>query len=221
MESSTLNLCGSCLYVRRLRAENQGPKLKNSSHTVPFVSLGCHFCCYCESTGSTICFWLHTQEEAHSAHARDLQVLMPKYDCLRYDLISNVTEIASFNYAGSHIRVFRGQVEGLNTTFLEPDNGMFWVGCVYGRNDDAHRFNFFCGAALEYLKHHAPHKTDVVHCHDWPTAPVAFGDVGGSKYAACHHCFHWNTKLSAEVGFTRACCMHHQQQLVPMPVMFL
>lgn len=106
---------------------------------------------------------------------------MPKYDCLRYDLIQNVNEIASFNYNGTHIRVFRGQVEGLNTTFLEPDNGMFWVGCVYGRNDDAHRFNFFCGAALEYLKHHAPAKTDVVHCHDWPTAPVAFGDVGNSR----------------------------------------
>jgi starch synthase len=106
---------------------------------------------------------------------------MPKYDCLRYDLIQHIQEIASFNYANSHIRVFRGQVEELNTTFLEPENGMFWVGCVYGRNDDAHRFNFFCGAALEYLKHHAPHKTDVVHCHDWPTAPVAFGDVGGSK----------------------------------------
>ena len=110
-----------------------------------------------------------------------MQVLMPKYDCLRYDMIHNVVEIASYNYAGSHIRVFRGQVEGLNTIFLEPDNGMFWVGCVYGRNDDAHRFNFFCGAALEYLKHHAPHKTDVVHCHDWPTAPVAFGNVGDSR----------------------------------------
>jgi starch synthase len=44
------------------------------------------------------------------------------------------------------------QVEGLPTTFLEPENGHFWRGCIYGRNDDHVRFGYFCGAALEYLK---------------------------------------------------------------------
>ena len=27
----------------------------------------------------------------------------------------------------------------------------FWVGCVYGRANDAERFGFFCHAALEFL----------------------------------------------------------------------
>ena len=36
--------------------------------------------------------------------------------------------------------------------FLEPQNGIFWVGCVYGRNDDAGRFAWFCGAAAEYIR---------------------------------------------------------------------
>jgi hypothetical protein len=40
----------------------------------------------------------------------------------------------------------------LRTTFLEPQNGFFWVGCVYGRNDDAARFAWFCGAAAEFLR---------------------------------------------------------------------
>ena len=40
----------------------------------------------------------------------------------------------------------------LRTTFLEPQNGSFWVGCVYGRNDDAARFAWFCGAAAEFLR---------------------------------------------------------------------
>jgi hypothetical protein len=44
------------------------------------------------------------------------------------------------------------QVEGLPTTFLEPENGHFWRGCIYGRGDDHIRFGYFCGAALEYLK---------------------------------------------------------------------
>jgi hypothetical protein len=119
-----------------------------------------------------------------------IQVIMPKYDCLKYDLVQDLGEVASFNWDNCNIRVFRGKVEGLETTFLEPNNGYFWVGCVYGRNDDAHRFGFFCGAALEYLKHHAPQAADIVHCHDWPTAPVAFGDVGTARcvslWIACH-----------------------------------
>jgi starch synthase len=135
-----------------------------------------------------------------------VQVIMPKYDCLRYDLVSNIREMASFHWSGAHIRVFRGLVEGLATTFLEPDNGMFWVGCVYGRNDDAHRFNFFCGAALEYLKHHAPAKTDIVHCHDWPTAPVAFGDIGNSRCAdtplAPRHACHAASSMQRVAGAT-------------------
>jgi hypothetical protein len=32
--------------------------------------------------------------------------------------------------------VWHGTVEGLDTTFLEPENGHFWRGCIYGRNDD-------------------------------------------------------------------------------------
>lgn len=40
----------------------------------------------------------------------------------------------------------------LETIFLEPQNGIFWVGCVYGRNDDASRFGWFCGAAAEYIR---------------------------------------------------------------------
>lgn len=40
----------------------------------------------------------------------------------------------------------------LETILLEPQNGIFWVGCVYGRNDDASRFAWFCGAAAEYLR---------------------------------------------------------------------
>lgn len=108
---------------------------------------------------------------------------MPKYDCLKYESISDISERGSFNWAGTHIRIFRGYVEGLAVTFIEPDNGYFSVGCVYGRNDDAHRFKFFCEAALEYLRNHAGGEPDIVHCHDWPTAPVAFGNTGKARCA--------------------------------------
>ena len=112
-----------------------------------------------------------------------MQVIVPKFDCIDYGQVHYIQDVKSFEWGGCHIRVSRGIVEDLPTTFLEPENGFFWVGCVYGRNDDAHRFGFFCGAALEYLKGHAQQRPDIIHCHDWPTAPAIFGDTGGSKCA--------------------------------------
>jgi starch synthase len=53
---------------------------------------------------------------------------MPQVDGLYQD--------GGFNWGGTFIRVWRGMVEGLATTFLEPENGHFWRGCIYGRNDD-------------------------------------------------------------------------------------
>ncbi len=61
-----------------------------------------------------------------------------------------------FFFSNVQVKVWQGEVEGLATVFLEPNNGSFWVGCIYGRADDARRFGFFCGAALEYLRHHSP-----------------------------------------------------------------
>ena len=69
--------------------------------------------------------------------------------------VQELSQLGDFFWNNTQVKVWQGQVEGLRTTFLEPCNGMFWVGCVYGRNDDANRFNFFCNAALEYLRHHA------------------------------------------------------------------
>ena len=69
--------------------------------------------------------------------------------------VQDLRQSGDFFWNNTQVKVWQGRVEGLRTTFLEPCNGMFWVGCVYGRNDDANRFNFFCNAALEYLRHHA------------------------------------------------------------------
>lgn len=85
-------------------------------------------------------------------------------------------------------------MEGLEVTFLEPDNGMFWVGCIYGRKDDYDRFAFFCGAALEYMKIFNIN-SDVIHCHDWQTAAVAFGDRARSKCVFTIHNLNYGADL--------------------------
>jgi starch synthase len=68
----------------------------------------------------------------------------------------------------------------LQVVFIEPDNGFFWVGCVYGRNDDAARFAFFNGVAQEYIARSGLNP-DIVHCHDWQTAPAVFNGGAGKK----------------------------------------
>ncbi|KAL3139315.1 hypothetical protein ABBQ38_003653 [Trebouxia sp. C0009 RCD-2024] len=144
------------------------------------------------------------QEEGHK-----VEVILPKYDCIQYDEVQELTQSGDFFWNNSQVKVWQGRVEGLKTTFLEPCNGMFWVGCVYGRNDDANRFNFFCNAALEYLRHHSSgSRPDIIHCHDWPTAPVCYGDKGPSKSVFTIHNLNFGADLigramqAAQVGTT-------------------
>lgn len=68
--------------------------------------------------------------------------------------IKHLKQEREFSFSGTQIKVWRGEVEELDTIFLEPCNGTVWAGCIYGRNDDASRFGFFCSAVAEYLKHH-------------------------------------------------------------------
>jgi starch synthase len=110
------------------------------------------------------------QEEGHA-----VEVVLPKYDVIDYGQVKSLVQEGSFGWNNTQVRVWKGEVEGLKTTFLEPESGQFWVGCIYGRNDDAARFAFFCGAALEYLKQRGV-KADILHCHDWQSAPAVYGD---------------------------------------------
>ncbi|XP_066349467.1 starch synthase 3, chloroplastic/amyloplastic-like [Miscanthus floridulus] len=101
-----------------------------------------------------------------------VEVILPKYDCLNLSSVKDLHYQQSFTWGGTEIKVWFGKVEDLPVYFLEPQNGMFWVGCVYGRNDES-RFGFFCHSALEFLlqKGSSP---DIIHCHDWSSAPVAW-----------------------------------------------
>lgn len=102
-----------------------------------------------------------------------VDIIMPKYDCMNLSNVKDFHHSRNFSWGGTEIKVWFGRVEGLSVYFLEPQNGMFWVGCIYGRNNDADRFGFFCHAALEYLLQTGSHP-DILHCHDWSSAPVAW-----------------------------------------------
>lgn len=101
-----------------------------------------------------------------------VDIIFPKYDCMNLSNVKDFHFRQSFFWGGTEIKVWYGNVEGLSVYFLEPQNGMFWVGCIYGRND-GDRFGFFCHAALEFLLQTGVHP-DILHCHDWSSAPVAW-----------------------------------------------
>uniref|UniRef100_A0A0C9RME5 starch synthase n=1 Tax=Wollemia nobilis TaxID=56998 RepID=A0A0C9RME5_9CONI len=102
----------------------------------------------------------------------NVEIICPKYDCLNHSHVRDLQFRQEFSWEGAQIKVWHGKVEGLSVYFIEPNNGMFWVGCIYGRKDDGQRFGFFCNAALEFLRQSGSHP-DIIHCHDWSSAPVA------------------------------------------------
>ncbi|GER44929.1 starch synthase [Striga asiatica] len=103
----------------------------------------------------------------------NVDVILPKYDCLNFSNVKDLQFHKSYSWSGTEIKVWFGKVEGLSVYFLEPQNGLFSVGCIYGRGNDGERFGFFCHAALEFLLQ-SGFRPDIIHCHDWSSAPVAW-----------------------------------------------
>ncbi|KAG8634365.1 hypothetical protein MANES_17G038908v8 [Manihot esculenta] len=102
-----------------------------------------------------------------------VDIILPKYDCLNLSHVKDFYHQKSYSWGGTEIKVWYGKVEGLSVYFLEPVNGMFSTGCIYGCRNDSERFGFFCHAALEFLLQNELHP-DIIHCHDWSSAPVAW-----------------------------------------------
>ncbi|MEN8168388.1 MAG: glycogen/starch synthase, partial [Pseudomonadota bacterium] len=107
-----------------------------------------------------------------------VEIILPKYDNLRYDHIYEVHEV--YNdlwvpwYDGAiHCTVFFGFVHGRKCFFIEPHSpdNFFNRGSVYGFPDDILRFVFFSRAAMEFLWQSGKHP-DIIHCHDWQSALV-------------------------------------------------
>ncbi|XP_022870282.1 starch synthase 3, chloroplastic/amyloplastic isoform X2 [Olea europaea var. sylvestris] len=104
---------------------------------------------------------------------QNVDIILPKYDCWKFNNVKDFQFHKSYSWGGTQIKVWFGKVEGLSVYFLEPQNGFFSVGCIYGRGNDGERFGLFCHAALEFLLQSGFHP-DIIHCHDWSSAPVAW-----------------------------------------------
>ncbi|MDD5036564.1 MAG: glycogen synthase GlgA [Methylococcaceae bacterium] len=122
-----------------------------------------------------VVFGLSNELELRGNH---VEIILPKYDCLRYDHIWGLCE--TYNdlwvpwFGGAiHCTVFFGFVHGRKCFFIEPHSAdnFFNRGCIYGFKDDALRFAFFTRAALEFMWKTGKNP-EIIHCHDWQTALV-------------------------------------------------
>jgi starch synthase len=107
-----------------------------------------------------------------------VEIVLPKYDCMRFDLITGLTKSFSdlwvqYDQQWVHCDVYFGSMDGLKCFFIEPhlEKNFFNRGVFYGHHDDGERFSFFCRAAMEFLLKSNKHP-DIIHCHDWQTGLV-------------------------------------------------
>ncbi|NCA69365.1 MAG: glycogen synthase [Sphingobacteriia bacterium] len=132
------------------------------------------------------------------ALGQDVEIILPAYDALRHDLVTERRRLYS-DLAVAHFdqylpgRVDVGLVDGIRCVFLDVDSPQrfFQRGRIYGEADDAARFAVFCQAALAYLRRRAE-PPDIIHGHDWQTALVPvllFEQDWGAALARARVCY--------------------------------
>jgi starch synthase len=121
---------------------------------------------------------VHGLSKELEIRGNSVEIILPKYDCMRFDRISGLAKTFSdlwvpFHKGWVHCDVYFGWMDGLKCFFIEPhiDRNFFNRGVFYGHHDDGDRFSFFCRAAMEFLFKSNKHP-DIIHCHDWQTALV-------------------------------------------------
>lgn len=113
-----------------------------------------------------------------SLQGHTVEIILPKYDCMRYDHIWGLHEAYQDLLVPWYDGVIRctvdcGWVHGQLCFFIEPqsEDNFFNRGTYYGCKDDNMRFAFFSKAALEFLLR-TNKRPDILHCHDWQTGLV-------------------------------------------------
>jgi len=118
-----------------------------------------------------------TRELSCSGH--DIDIIMPKYDCMDSDLVRDLVidnaNLMSF-FEGDYFSntIWCGWVENLKVYFIEPHHPrlFFKRGCFYGCHDDMERYLFFCRATIEFM-YKKQLRPAIIHLHDWQTAVLA------------------------------------------------
>ena len=96
------------------------------------------------------------REQSWKGH--DVDIIIPKYDCMDSDQIRDMSidysDLMSY-YQGEwfHNTIWMGWVENLKVYFIDSHHPrhFFDRGCFYGCEDDVERYLYFSRTALEFL----------------------------------------------------------------------
>lgn len=109
----------------------------------------------------------------------DVDIILPKYDCMDSDAIDELDIVYShlksyFNGSWYTNTVWVGWVGSLKVYLLDPHHPDYFFdrGCIYGCDDDIKRFLYFNRAAMEFIYKQGLNP-DAVHIHDWQTSAIA------------------------------------------------
>jgi starch synthase len=125
-----------------------------------------------------------------------VEIILPKYDCMRYDQIWGLDKVyhdlwVPWHGGSIHCSVWYGEVYGLRCYFIEPHSkdNFFNRGGFYGYKDEISRFTFFSKASLEFLLK-SGRRPDIIHCHDWQT-----GIIPVLLFEMYNHSGMWNQRV--------------------------
>jgi starch synthase len=105
----------------------------------------------------------------------EICVILPKYKLIPARYLDGMSVKKSISLTiGSRDQSFaieEYQHDGITFYFID-NKEYFYRDDIYGYDDDAERYGFFCQAILESLPH-LNLKPDIIHCHDWHTGLVS------------------------------------------------
>ena len=127
-----------------------------------------------------------------------VEVVLPKYDSLRYDRIEGLHKVygdlrVPFYDRHVHCDVECGEMDGVSCFFIDAhdEQDFFSRGQIYGEADDPDRFAFFSRALMEFL-YKSGRRPDIIHCNDWHTGLVpvqlyeVYADLGIDRTRVCY-----------------------------------
>lgn len=114
--------------------------------------------------------------KALNALGGDVRVILPNYEEIPWTLKEKFKRIHTFEvkvgWRSKYCGLLEAEVDGVHF-YLIDNEYYFKRGSLYGYDDEAERFVFFCIAVLEALPY-LGFKPNLIHCHDWQTGLIPF-----------------------------------------------
>lgn len=111
----------------------------------------------------------------HTSEA-DVRVIIPNYEEIPQRYKRSFKTLRTFTvqlgWRKQYCGLMEAKIEGIHYYFIDNEY-YFKRGTLYGYDDEAERFIFFCFAVLESMPY-LGFKPDILHCHDWQTGLIPF-----------------------------------------------